>query len=836
MKNYPHLNDIFITKRLQEAAENMAEYKLSTVVAPMGYGKSTFINWFTGELKKKDPETIVLRQELLGESTSDMWEGLCHTLKDYEHVEKHLAKLSFPQNNHELRLVAEIIEDTWDVGGKPLYFILDNVHFIDRRVLLPLVLILTERLPKETHIILVSRKKIMTNADVLSLGNRLYQMDTADFKLTDEDLKTYVEKCGLSISDEECKNLNKACEGWISLIYLMIRNYTQSGKWNYETVDATNLMEQVAYDRLSTKKKMFLMTNALTDRFTEEQVSFLFGEEDGLDILNSLVEDNSFISYTDDGFYRYHTMLQKCALDHFESLTEAEKNKIYYQLGLFQQSKGQFLEAEKNFVKAGNYEAVLACAELNPRRDFDPENRRFVLNCVKTCPRGILKNHPRAILSFMLTFFIATNIPEMRFLSDLLLETVRENDKLSDEEKNNYLGERELLMAFLAYNDSTEMNVCQRKALTMLTRTSEIINSRAPWTFGCISVLGMYHRKAGDLQKEVECVKEGLAAYTQLTDGHGSGGDAVMRGEAAYFSGNMMEAELSYHIAAAAAKRKGQDSVMFAAEFLNLRIAIYRGDYEMARSIVQKCANHLKENRIYALSNSYDMGQAWILGQFFMPEYIPEWIMDENAGDYVMYQALPQLLIVRNECLIARKEYAKVAATEYEYVPLMETNNVVLCLIYEYLQLAVAHNALGHSKEARGFVMKAMDLAMPDQIMMPFVEVCDCICDNIREMGLEGSYRDFSRALLRVSANFREGKDTIMKGYNPTENFNLTDREMEIAKLAGSRLTNKEIAEQLHLSDFTVKNHLKNIFDKVGIKGTDKNKRNLLAEKLGLNK
>ncbi|MBO4808585.1 MAG: response regulator transcription factor [Lachnospiraceae bacterium] len=77
----------------------------------------------------------------------------------------------------------------------------------------------------------------------------------------------------------------------------------------------------------------------------------------------------------------------------------------------------------------------------------------------------------------------------------------------------------------------------------------------------------------------------------------------------------------------------------------------------------------------------------------------------------------------------------------------------------------------------------------------------------------------------------------ILNAYNDVdESYNLTEREWEVAKLAASRYTNKEIAEELMLSDYTVKNHLKNIFDKVGIKGNDKNKRIILAEKLRLNK
>ena len=58
----------------------------------------------------------------------------------------------------------------------------------------------------------------------------------------------------------------------------------------------------------------------------------------------------------------------------------------------------------------------------------------------------------------------------------------------------------------------------------------------------------------------------------------------------------------------------------------------------------------------------------------------------------------------------------------------------------------------------------------------------------------------------------------------------LSPRELEIAQLAAARRTNAEIAAQLHLSEATVKNHLKRIFDKLGLDGSARGKRNLLAD------
>jgi DNA-binding NarL/FixJ family response regulator len=45
----------------------------------------------------------------------------------------------------------------------------------------------------------------------------------------------------------------------------------------------------------------------------------------------------------------------------------------------------------------------------------------------------------------------------------------------------------------------------------------------------------------------------------------------------------------------------------------------------------------------------------------------------------------------------------------------------------------------------------------------------------------------------------------------------LSDREKEIVQLIAQGFRNKEIAEKLFISEQTVKNHLHNIFDKLGV-------------------
>jgi two-component system, NarL family, nitrate/nitrite response regulator NarL len=62
-----------------------------------------------------------------------------------------------------------------------------------------------------------------------------------------------------------------------------------------------------------------------------------------------------------------------------------------------------------------------------------------------------------------------------------------------------------------------------------------------------------------------------------------------------------------------------------------------------------------------------------------------------------------------------------------------------------------------------------------------------------------------------------DGENLIGEGSPRSKNYNLTNREMEILAAVVSGSTNREIAKQYSISEQTVKHHITNIFDKVGV-------------------
>ena len=54
-----NLNTVYISERLQEGLRPISGCALTTVVAPMGYGKTTAVNWYLSERAKTEKIRVV---------------------------------------------------------------------------------------------------------------------------------------------------------------------------------------------------------------------------------------------------------------------------------------------------------------------------------------------------------------------------------------------------------------------------------------------------------------------------------------------------------------------------------------------------------------------------------------------------------------------------------------------------------------------------------------------------------------------------------------------------------------------------------------------------------
>ena len=186
----------------------------------------------------------------------------------------------------------------------------------------------------------------------------------------------------------------------------------------------------------------------------------------------------------------------------------------------------------------------------------------------------MLKAHPLSILVLMRSMFNWRNITKMLELKELLLTAIREQPNLSPQERGNLLGECDLIMSFLCYNDISAMSRLHRSASSQMSRLAISIQKSGGWTFNSPSVLMMYYRAPGELQSELAEMDECMPHYYKITDGHGQGAEKIMRAEAAFMQGRFTDAHIELESAYAQIEGNGQENMALCCDFLARRLSL----------------------------------------------------------------------------------------------------------------------------------------------------------------------------------------------------------------------------------------------------------------------
>lgn len=69
------LNTVYVSERLQESLRPVSRCALTTVVAPMGYGKTTAVNWYLEERARLEPVKM-LRVSVYSDNLAILWKSV----------------------------------------------------------------------------------------------------------------------------------------------------------------------------------------------------------------------------------------------------------------------------------------------------------------------------------------------------------------------------------------------------------------------------------------------------------------------------------------------------------------------------------------------------------------------------------------------------------------------------------------------------------------------------------------------------------------------------------------------------------------------------------------
>ncbi len=460
------LNTVYISERLRESLRPISRCALTTVVAPMGYGKTTAVNWYLAERAGAEAVKIV-RINVYSDNLAIFWRSVQDAfaragfdmLRDYP-CPVDAAGGGLPADDLCHGLAGEV----------PCYIFIDDFHLLPEQRASAFLCMLANRLPDNVHLIVASRDRFLPDAETVRLGAKVYPLGTEQLRLNHTELSVYAHRCGTELSDAQIDEILYSSEGWFSAVYLNLRTFSEHGVLPSRHSDIYSTFTAAMIDPLPEKRREFLAVMGLADEFTVEMACFVTGDADAKQILSALTEQNAFIKCLEDGVtYRFHHMMKECAERAFAAL-DGEKQTVYHtRFGEWYEAHRRYLHAMTFYRRSGDYDALLRVVQEDAGILLASVAPDAVLKTLAQCPVSTLKRHPAALLVLMRSMFNWRNIPKMMELKGILLAAIGEHPEMPEEERGDLLGECDLIMSFLCYNDISAMSRLHRSASAQMS-------------------------------------------------------------------------------------------------------------------------------------------------------------------------------------------------------------------------------------------------------------------------------------------------------------------------------------------------------------------------------
>ena len=712
---------IYLKPALEERLAQILAVPLTVAAAPFGYGKTTAV-----------------KKVLLSLSVDMLWDT-CYTgaeaafwrcfVKSLQTAGVDTASLTWqelPRNAATRQRVIEVLQAS--KLKKTVVFVWNNYHLLGSEDCDKLLLALAKADLPNWHFVLLAQRPPDFTLDELVLKGECLYLQPKDFAFEVSDIIVYYRKNGIVLERRAAENLLAATEGWVSAIYLYLRQY-HNGQSPQTGEELLRLVQAVAYNSCSEAEKTLLTElSILNEDFSGRQAAYITENDAAPALLENLALRHGFISYELlRGQYHIHNAFKVYLQRLGAELPDTERRRLCRRSGQWYELQNYFLTAFCYYHTAGDYDKMLTVFEKDRGCSFENNYKNKIMAYFGEAPETIRQKHIKAGLIYALWLFLSG---ENERLQQEIRKLRKYIGQLEDrQEREQCLGELEFLLGETQYNDVEAMAAYFKKSLQLLRQPVRFFSPQTIWGGGANSILFMFYRQAGTLQKTLDVFPQAMAYYYRLVQNHGAGSEYVLASEAYFQRGYWEKAFILATEALNVSRRNEQVSVELCAEFIALRISIALGNKKRVREISRRLDALQTAVQEHLYRKTIEASRAWIdlqLGD--KGKLLVSWL---QKGDFqksgLLYSAWGCLYIVYGRYLLLQKDYLPLLGQLREFEAAARSFNNFLLSIYAAVYSAAAQDGLQYENEALSELNRALLLAAADGIVMPFVENFDVL-------------------------------------------------------------------------------------------------------------
>ena len=804
---------------------------VTVVAAPAGFGKSSLVSQWAQSVERPTVWFSVNPQDSMQTFFAHVLEAIRIVFPGFA---SEFEKEPSPNALHNIKKL------TTAVGAikSGFNFVLNN-GALDNPQVTDFSQELIDHLPDNVHLVIIRRFTPDTSlARYASLGN-LSLITSQDLKFSPEEVSRIADLNGADIDNDHSRRLLKKCDGWPAAVQMITRAIARGNQSsNFEIESGSSPLAVLALETINSmnaENKSKISRLVLLSEFDLETAAIVLGEDFSESFINKLVTDGLYVSVSSgtSRIYRFNDIVYE-ALSQQNFGDPEENRKIHERLATHFWDKRDYGKALEHVFKAGDKEKFQLYLDTSIRHmaviGRGDQLIKWSEYSGDSSPRGeMMKKTIKVVghlvnLEFARAEALATELEiiseqskELEFLTQLtsmafahiyfargeftrslaMIDRALMTDSPYESIENT---DRIALLRLKAgihflYDQPDEINDCLKRAKSLLN-SGNVIN--APYYITCITSMSLWCEG-----RFFEAAEHATIAINQASM---AGYASISAPLDAYLVLARCQLELSQldkavDTSTVLVEKSSESNIWpwaLMAEGTSARINITKGQIPQMMEMVKQ-----QRERLATLKSPHELSWLVDITEVFLRFVLDDW---ERAEE--LLRRMPRIEMVRQIDLNAKfqsdpKKIPALVDAFPENTPREKVNK----FLYQATINVESENI------ALGYLNKALEVGAEVGYHEYFV----------RQHRL---YPIMVKAAAAQPTVFRESvvhemteRIQAMNSDTGALEEKLTSRELEILKHLTTGIPLSAIAKQLHISQNTMKTHLRNVYRKLGVDG-----------------
>lgn len=867
--------------RLMSYLERHKVQSLALIMGPAGYGKTTLMAQWQQAQIATGVSTAWLTLDNEDNIPDQFLSYLCSAFKQLEPAMSIQIEEFEDQGaaRDPLDIVTQLTVMFADYD-QPYALFIDDYHWINNPEIDELIQRLISFLPANLKLYIGSRTTPSFSLSRLKISGQVCMLGSEQLRFDETEAEQFLlDRANIILEPQDMKLLLQRTEGWPAALQLVSTSLTQNNDPEYfiESFSGshhsiTDFLVEEVLSYLPNELLVLLLKMSVVGRFSIPLCIAITGEQNAHSILDASQRDSFLLQCFNDenNWYRFHPLVGSFFRKRLEQRPDIDITQLHTKAATWFEQQGLISEAVEHYLKAGNQAEALSLLEKYASDMMEQGQLSLLISLVHKLPQGLVSVCKKILIPLAWAEVLSHRTSEIPSLIKQITSLVRNSDEA---QQRSILFEASIIQAgtqlyaddlagcqrevsrwthegvvYRSFPEASLSNIRQYLALVSYqfdqvyrrqTDSKELLDQQKNPTIKMnsqwISMLALLEQTR---TAEAKLLNQDIISLSTQVKGHGAVFRKVARlikGLVCYYSGEFDQALGLFESNLEILKNYTVPEVLI--NVAQAMIHLYRNQGDS-----QKTQNLL--NQFYYLANSRELTRLQVC---MLHEQI-KLLLDEN--DYEA--ALRRFEQAKNLCTETPTEEPVAKSQALEWVQLSQAR--LLIHAKDWDQAEPLLNQLGLQFESQGRLLrllevmllqtrcalikndqqaaleglkKALSVPQDEQLLQPFFEESKGMLALYLQLSKTTSSSSINRRCLQIINKIQALPPTAeLEQLSPSEETRdgpqtliepLTRRELDVLKQVVKGLSNKEIADTLFLSIYTVKTHLKSIFSKMSV-------------------